>query len=92
MTNIPPEFKRAREYVAMHEWELRMKYGNNYIAVLGDAGVIDFDSKEVELVMRIGRKTHTSINPLVGTIENILCTDHTPTSIPTCESAGRIRR
>ena len=88
---MPQPAIKVREYVAMHEWELRMKYGNNYIAVLGDAGVIDFDSKEVELVMRIGRKTHTSINPLVGTIENILCTDHTPTSIPTCESARRTR-
>ena len=69
---IPPEFERAREYVKVHEQELRESYGPNVIAVLGECGVIDYDTDRFALAQRIERTAHLSIHPLIGTIDNIL--------------------
>ena len=52
--------KEVEKYVRKHEQELRRKYGRNYIAVLGEAGVIDYDRNKFDLFGRIISRTHTA--------------------------------
>ncbi|MDP1696042.1 MAG: hypothetical protein Q8L29_03950 [archaeon] len=66
-------FERARNYVRENENALRKKYGNNYIAVLENIGVIDNDRDEFELARRM-EAVH--IEPqrvvLINTIDYVL--------------------
>jgi len=68
---IPLPIKKARQYVIEHEDELREKYGKKYIAVAGNVGVIDADENEQCLNNRINENTHTSIDILVLTIDQL---------------------
>ena len=68
-----PEVEKVKKYVREHEQELRRKYGNYYIAVLGEVGVIDYDENDrFALSERINKRTHLAISPLIGTIDEIL--------------------
>ena len=66
------EFRRAIRYVRLHEKELRSKYGNNVIAVLGGDGVIDYDKNRFALAERLENRTHTLIRASIGTIDIML--------------------
>ena len=69
-TQIPPEWEGAKKYVAMHEPELRARYGNNYLAITPD-GIIDYDESKPNLARRLHKRTHMSINPLISSIDEV---------------------
>ena len=82
---IPKEFYEAEKYVKENEQELRRKYSDNYIAVLGNVGVIDYDKNRLDLARRIDERTHTKLNIMISSIEEIL----NPTEVDNLPSIER---
>ena len=68
----PVEVKGARDYVGRYERELRAKYGEEYIAVVSEVGVIDYGNDRDELRKKILKRTHLSTRVTLGTIDDIL--------------------
>jgi hypothetical protein len=67
-------FEGARKYVEDNEIALRNKYGSDYIAVIGEVGVIDHDKNQFDLARRMGSRTH--LNPeipvLISNIDGVI--------------------
>lgn len=69
---IPEGFEEAKTYIKENEQELREKYGESYIAIVGGCGIIDYDQNESHLLSRLESRTHTSTDILISTIDKIL--------------------
>lgn len=73
MTQINPEFEKARKYVKANETLLRMYFGNNAIAVWSGRGVIDCDKDKYALAKRVQEENKIAKLPVrIGTIDDIL--------------------
>ncbi len=64
--------QRAVNYVKQNEFELRRKYGNDYIAIMEDCGVIDRDNDRFKLIERISKNTYTEKFIFIYNLENII--------------------
>ena len=69
--------KKTIAYVISHREEIKQKYGNNYLAVINNEGVIDSDANEEKLIRRVYERGEViADNVLFGSLEDLIEEDN----------------